>query len=177
MPNFVFIAVSLDGFIADKDQGLDWLDSVPNPQGLDLGYQPFIDSIDALVMGRHSFEKVMSFDCDWPYSKPVMVLSNSLTSLPEGFTGDVTLINGELKQLVKQLNQQGYNNLYIDGGLTIQQFLANDLIDEMILTRFPILLGGGAPLFGDLPMSKAFKHQSTSVLLDQLVQSHYIREQ
>ncbi|MDO6763103.1 dihydrofolate reductase family protein [Agarivorans sp. 1_MG-2023] len=176
MSNIVYIAVSLDGFIADKNDGLEWLESVPNPEGLDLGYNAFIESIDALVMGRNTFEKVISFDCEWPYSKPVMVLSNSLKQLPEGFTGDARLINGELTSLVNQLNQQGFNNLYIDGGLTIQQFLAQDLIDELILTRFPILLGGGAPLFGDLPNIKRFKHHKTTVLLDQLVQSHYVRE-
>ncbi|WP_411991908.1 dihydrofolate reductase family protein [Agarivorans sp. DSG3-1] len=176
MSNIVYIAVSLDGFIADKNGGLEWLESVPNPEGLDLGYNAFIESIDALVMGRNTFEKVISFDCEWPYRKPVMVLSNSLKKLPEGFTGDVRLMNGELTTLVNQLNQQGFNNLYIDGGLTIQQFLAQDLIDELILTRFPMLLGGGAPLFGDLPSIKRFKHQKTTVLLDQLVQSHYVRE-
>ena len=87
MSNTVFIATSLDGYIADKDGGLDWLQSIPNPENLDMGYVDLIGRIDALVMGRKTFEKVCSFDCDWPYSKPVFVLSNSMKSIPEGYEG------------------------------------------------------------------------------------------
>ena len=81
MSNTVFIATSLDGYIADKDGGLDWLNSIPNPDNLDMGWVNFIDRIDALVMGRRTFDKVCSFNCEWPYSKPVFVLSNSLESI------------------------------------------------------------------------------------------------
>ena len=87
MSNIVFIATSLDGYIADKDGGLDWLQSIPNPENLDMGWGDLIDRIDALVMGRKTFEKVCSFDCDWPYSKPVFVLSNSMKSKPDGYEG------------------------------------------------------------------------------------------
>ena len=85
MSNIVFIATSLDGYIADKDGGLDWLQSIPNPENLDMGYVELIDLIDALVMGRKTFEKVCSFDCDLPYSKPVLVLSKFMKSIPEGY--------------------------------------------------------------------------------------------
>ena len=78
MSNIVFIATSLDGYIADKNGGLGWLQSTPNPENLDMGWVDLIDRFDALVMGRKTFEKVCSFDCDWPYSKPVFVLSNSM---------------------------------------------------------------------------------------------------
>ena len=81
MSNTVFIATSLDGYIADKDGGLDWLNSIPNPDNLDMGWVNFIDRIDALVMGRRTFDKVCSFNCEWPYCKPVFVLSNSLESI------------------------------------------------------------------------------------------------
>ena len=175
MSNIVYIALSLDGYIADKEGDIAWLESVAKPDGGDIGFGEFMAGIDALVMGRNTFEKVVSFGIDWPYKKPVMLLSNSLKQLPEGFTGDVRIVNGELKQLVTSLNQQGYHNLYIDGGITIQQFLAKELIDELILTRFPILLGGGAPLFGELLQSQSFKHKQTKVLLNELVQSHYVR--
>ena len=84
MSNIVFIATSLDGYIADKDGELDWLQSIPNPENLDMGWVDFIERIDAVVMGRNTFDMVCSFDCDWPYSKPVFVLSNSLQSMQMG---------------------------------------------------------------------------------------------
>ena len=136
---------------------------------------PFND-IDALVMGRNTFEMVLSFDVDWPYSKPVFVLTNTLTQVPEGFEGKVFIVNGELLNIVKNLNQLGYHNLYIDGGKTIQSFLAQDLIDELILTRIPILLGGGFPLFGALPEPLGFKLLATKKYIDTVVQNHYIRD-
>ena len=85
MSNLVYSATSLDGYISDKDDGLDWLQSIPNPNNLDFGWADFIDRIDAIIMGRKTFEKVCGFDCDWPYSKPVFVLSNSLSSLPHEY--------------------------------------------------------------------------------------------
>lgn len=77
--NSVFIATSLDGFIADKNGRIDWLHSIPNPENDDMGYVKFEEKIDALVIGRGTFETVLGFDVDWPYHKPVFVLSNKLT--------------------------------------------------------------------------------------------------
>ena len=176
MSNIVYIATSLDGYIADKNDGLDWLESVPNPDNLDLGWADFMDRIDAMVMGRNTFEKVCSFDCDWPYSKPVFVLSNSLVSLPEEYKGKAELIKGSLSEVLGNIHQKGHTQLYIDGGITIQNFLKEDLIDEMIITIIPILLGGGVPLFGELPEQMAFEHVKTEVMLNALVQNHYRRK-
>lgn len=175
MPNIVYIATSLDGYIADKNHQLDWLHDIPNPDGSDMGFHQFMDNIDALVMGRNTLDIVLSFDCDWPYSKPVFVLSNTMTSVPEGYEDKVFLVNGELKQIVQELNQQGYQRLYIDGGKTIQSFLSEDLIDDMIITTIPTLLGGGIPLFGDLTPPLKFKHIKCERHLDFLVQSHFTR--
>ncbi len=176
MKNIVYIATSLDGYIADKDGGLEWLESIPNPDNSDFGFADFIDNIDALIMGRNTFEKVCSFDCDWPYTKPVFVLSNSLTSLDEEYKGKVELISGSLTEVLKTVHQKGYKQLYIDGGVTIQNFLKEDLIDEMIITSIPILLGGGSSLFGDLSEHMEFEHLNTKVLLNAMVQSHYRRK-
>ncbi|WP_299017582.1 dihydrofolate reductase family protein [uncultured Photobacterium sp.] len=175
MSNIVYIATSLDGYIADKQGELDWLYSVPNPENLDFGFADFMQRIDALVMGRNTFEIICSFDCDWPYNKPVFVLSNSLESIPASYQDKAFLVSGPVKQVVNQLNQQGYHNLYIDGGKTIQSFLAEDLIDEMIITTFPILLGGGSPLFGELTKPQSFKFIESEVLLNSLMKSRYIR--
>lgn len=174
MPNYVYIATSLDGYIATSDDGLDWLYAVPNPDNDDYGYADFIKGIDALVMGRKTFEKVLTFD-SWPYTKPVFVLSNSLNQLPEVVKNKAEKVSGVLRMLVKQLNAKGYRNLYVDGGSTIRSFLAEDLIDEMTITRVPVLLGSGIPLFTQLTDTLTFEHQKTEVLSSALVKSHYIR--
>ena len=176
MSNIVFIATSLDGYIADKDGGVDWLHSIPNPENLDMGYVELNDRIDALVMGRKTFEKVCSFDCDWPYSKPVFVLSNSMKSIPDGYKGKVESIKGSLSEVMESIHQKGYKHLYVDGGVTVQSFLNEDLIDEMIITVIPILLGGGIRLFGELPIQMEFEHVKTEVFLSAIVQNHYRRK-
>lgn len=175
MSNSVFIATSLDGYIADKSGGLEWLHAIPNPEGSDMGYGAHIDRIDALVMGRNTLDMVLSFDVEWPYSKPVFVLSNTMTSVPEGYEDRVFLVSGPLKDIVKQLNEKGFNNLYIDGGVTIQSFLKEDLIDEMIITTMPVLLGGGSPLFGDLEAPLNFKLVKSETFLGAIAQNHYVR--
>ncbi|KEI71639.1 dihydrofolate reductase family protein [Endozoicomonas elysicola] len=175
MSNRVYIATSLDGFIADKNGGLDWLHSIPNPDGSDFGFADFMETVDALVMGRNTFETVLSFDGDWPYSKPVYVASNSLEVVPAGFDDKASLIQGTPEEIISVLNARGLKNLYIDGGATIQQFLQYDLIDEMTITTVPILLGEGIPLFARLEQSLTFEHQKTEVLLGSLVKSHYRR--
>jgi dihydrofolate reductase len=176
LSNIVFIAASLDGYIADKDGGVDWLHSIPNPENLDMGFVDLIDRIDALVMGRKTFEKVCSFDCDWPYSKPVFVLSNSMKSIPEGYKGKAETVKGSLSEILESIHQKGYIHLYIDGGVTVQSFLKEDLIDEMIITVIPILLGDGIQLFGELPKPMEFEYVKTEVFLNAIVQNHYRRK-
>jgi len=174
--NIVYIAKSLDGYIADKDGGLDWLHSTPNPEQSDMGYNKFIEGIDALIMGRTTFETVCSFDCDWPYTKPVFVLSTTLTGVPKGYEGKIEVLNGSLTEIVDLVNNKGYNRLYIDGGRTIQSFLKEDLIDELIITTIPVLLGGGFPLFSNLSKKMEFKHIESKVYLNEIVQNHYNRK-
>ncbi|HHX8441495.1 dihydrofolate reductase family protein [Vibrio diabolicus] len=176
MANIVFIATSLDGYITDKQGKLDWLHSVPNPDNIDTGFLSLMERIDGLVMGRNTLDVVLSFDCDWPYSKPVFVLSNTMTKVPQGYEDKIFLVKGELKDVLTDLNAKGFNDFYIDGGVTIQNFLKEDLIDEIMITRFPILLGGGAPLFGDLAQPLNFKVTKSEVILDTLVQTTYVRE-
>jgi dihydrofolate reductase len=173
--NIVYIATSLDGYISDKDDGLDWLDSIPNPDNIDMGYGDLMNSVDAIVMGRKTFEVVCGFDGPWPYSKPVFVLSNSMSSLPEGYEGKAELVSGSLADVLATLHGRGHQDLYIDGGTTIQNFLKEDLIDEMIITVLPILLGGGSSLFGELSQPMEFEHVKTEVLLNAMVQCCYRR--
>ncbi|MCT4655817.1 MAG: dihydrofolate reductase family protein [Cohaesibacter sp.] len=175
MANFVYIATSLDGFIADKDDGLGWLEMVPNPNNEDMGWADFMGGIDALVMGRRTFETVCGFGGPWPYDKPVFVLSASLKALPEGYEDKAELVSGPLPAVVADLEKRGFRHLYIDGGKTIQSFLREDLIDELIITRLPILLGGGASLFGDLAKPLSWSLVGSQSLLGEMVQSHYRR--
>ena len=128
-------------------------------------------------MGRKSFETVLGFN-EWPYAKPVpvFVLSNSLDELPGKLSAKVEIVRGELKRIIESLKDKGINNLYIDGGKTIQSFLKEDLIDEMIITRVPILLGSGIPLFGKNNLELKFEHVGTEVFNNMLVRSKYLRK-
>jgi dihydrofolate reductase len=172
MANYVYIATSLDGFIADSEGGLDWLDEIPNPENSDYGFAEFIRSIDAIVMGRGTFETVLTFG-SWPYEKPVFVLSRRGVKVPQELANKVEVVNTDPTTLTDQLKEKGFHNLYIDGGITIQSFLEIGLIDEMIITRVPILLGNGVPLFGKLSRRLHFGHKKTEVLNNRLVKSHY----
>lgn len=175
MKNSVFIATSIDGYIADKNGNIDWLHSIPNPDGIDMGYSEFMSQIDALIMGRKTFETVCGFDIDWPYTKPVFVLSNTLKSIPDKFVSKAELIKGDLIEIIKILNSKGFTNLYIDGGTTIQSFLNENLIDEMIITTIPILLGGGTSLFGQLSAPINFRCIESKIFLESVVQNHFVK--
>ncbi len=174
MANYVYIATSLDGYIATLEGGLDWLYAIPNPDNDDYGYADFIEGVDAIVMGRNTFEKVVTFD-PWPYTKPVFVLSNTLKQLPKAVENKAEKVSGKLRKLIQQLSSKGYSNLYIDGGSVIRSFLAEDLIDQMTITTVPILLGSGIPLFTQLSDTLMFEHQTTEVLSSALVKTHYVR--
>ncbi|WP_026954905.1 dihydrofolate reductase family protein [Algoriphagus vanfongensis] len=171
----VFIATSLDGFIADLNGGIEWLDTFPEINQIDTGYHSFTSEIDALVMGRNTFETVCGFDIDWPYQKPVFVLSKTLGEIPEKYQGKAELVHGELKEALAQIHQKGYGRLYIDGGKTIQSFLQQDLIDEIVITVIPVLLGKGIPLFGELDQALIFECKSTKLFLEKIVQNRFVR--
>jgi dihydrofolate reductase len=148
-----FIATSLDGYIARPDSSLDWLDDaqILIPEGEDCGYHEYMASIDALVMGRHTFERVLTFD-PWPYGHlAVHVLSRAPVSIPPALAGSVHSVQGSPATLIARLGQQGTRHVYVDGGLTIQGFLRAGLLDEITITVVPVLLGAGRPLFGALP--------------------------
>jgi len=174
--NIVFIAKSLDGYISDKNGELDWLHSVPNPENNDINYANFIERIDGIVMGRITFETVCNFDIDWPYEKPVFVLSSTLNTIQEKYKDKAELIKGSLAHILNELNQRGFYKLYIDGSTTIQSFLKEDLIDELIITTIPVLLGGGSRLFADLPKELIFEHVKTEIFINEIVQNHYKRK-
>jgi len=174
--NMVFIATSLDGYISDRNGGLYWLHTLPNPDKLDFGYAEFIKRVDAIVMGRITFEVVCSFNVEWPYTLPVFVMSNTLTALSNEYQDKAEIVKGSLHGILDQIHQKGYTQLYIDGGACVQSFLKEDLIDEIIISTIPILLGGGTPLFSELPKELEFDHLASERFPNTLVQNHYRRK-
>jgi dihydrofolate reductase len=174
MKNIVFIASSLDGFIAREDGDINWLNRYESNTGDDYGFKKFMDSIDAIVMGRVTYEKALSFP-RWLYTRKVYVLSTTLKEIPAGLKDKAALLSMNPVEVVKHLSEKGLFHLYIDGGKTIQSFLRYDLIDEMIITWVPVLLGSGIPLFGSLNGDIHFSHVKTTPYPNGLVMSHYIR--
>jgi len=173
--NLVFIATSLDGFIAKEDGSIDWLTQFPNPKSEDYGFDDFINRVDAIVMGRNTFETVLAFN-QWPYTKHVFVLSTKLRIPPTNLQDKVTVLNCSPQEVIKKTKEINYKTLYIDGGKTIQNFLKEDLIDEMIITKIPIILGSGIPLFSITNKVLDFEHKGTKIFSNGLVKSHYIRK-
>jgi dihydrofolate reductase len=167
----VFIATSLDGFIAREDGSLDWL---PLGGGEPHGYDEFMATIDALVIGRKTFETVLEFD-SWPYGqKPVVVLSSRPNDLAAPPGAVCEMMAATPHDVVARLSERGMEHLYIDGGVTIQSFLEAGLIQRMIITRVPVLLGSGIPLFGPLSRETRFAHVGTRSYPSGLVQSEYV---
>jgi dihydrofolate reductase len=168
----VFVGVSVDGFMARPDGGLDWL---PADGGEPHGYDEFMATVDALVIGRNTFETVMGFD-GWPYpGKRAVVLSSGPLdlSLATARGGRVEQMGGPPAEIVSRLEASGARHLYIDGGITIQGFLRAGLIQRLVITRVPVLIGQGIPLFGSLPHDVRLRHVATRPYPSGLVQSEY----
>ncbi len=166
----VFIGTSVDGFIARSNGDLDFL---PEGGGEPHGYNEFIASVDAIVIGRKTFETVLAFDT-WPYGdKRVVVLSSRPVDLSAVRGGVVEQMGGPPAEIVSQLAARGVHNLYIDGGITIQGFLRAGVIQCLIITRVPVLIGDGIPLFGTLPRDVRLRHVATRHYPSGLVQSEY----
>lgn len=165
----VFAGTSLDGFIARANGDLDFL---PAEGGESLGYDTFMATVDALVIGRKTYETALSFPA-WPYSaKPVFVLSTrALAPAPPGAM--VERLSGAPAEIVAQLSSRGIEHIYVDGGITIQGFLRAGLIRRLIITRVPVLIGSGIPLFGALSHDIPLKHVATRQYASGLVQSEY----
>jgi len=165
----VFVGTSLDGFIARTDGALDFLLA---GGGEPHGYDEFMASVDALVIGRKTYETVLAFDA-WPYGKkPVFVLSSrALPAAPADAI--VEHMAGPPAEIVARLSARGVRHAYVDGGITIQSFLRAGLIQRLIVTRVPVLIGCGIPLFGPTTGDIALKHIETRQYASGLVQSEY----
>ncbi|MDH5655337.1 MAG: dihydrofolate reductase family protein [Spirochaetia bacterium] len=168
MKTNVYIASSLDGYIARTDGGLDWL-SIAEKEGEDYGFSKFFSSIDTIVMGRNTFDIVKEFK-PWPYSEKQCII---YTSRPAEVLHNEKYFSGSISELYEFIQKSGADNVYADGGRLIQGFLEHDYIDEITISIIPILLGDGIPLFGK--MQKNIKlHLMESVRFETgLVQVRY----
>ncbi len=169
----VFIAASLDGFIARPDGDIDWLEK-HTVEGEDNGYSEMMASVDGLVMGSSTFRMVLTFG-EWIYEKPVIVMSQSMnqSDVPDQLNGKVRVSNASPRELMEELEIDGWKRAYIDGGKIIQSFLSDGLIEDIILTRVPVILGSGLPLFGPSATDIDLKHLSTQTFPSGLVSSKY----
>ena len=170
----VYVGASLDGFIARRNGSFDWLSQFADQDAVDA-YKSFMAGIDVIVIGRGTFETVLDFPA-WPYERPVVVLSRTMREVPQNLAENVSLARLGPKELLSELSEKGFRSAYIDGGKVIQSFLADDLIDELMIARVPVLLGDGIPLFGYLSHDLEFKHQRTATFSNGLIRSYYTRQ-
>ncbi len=175
MKTSVYIATSLDGFIARPDGAIDWLNEANAivPEGEDCGFMAFMDSVDTLIMGRKTCEQVLSFG-QWPYGDtPVVVLSHNSIEIPSHLPDTVSQSAEVPAEILKRLAANDVKHVYVDGGSTIQSFLAESLIDEITITRIPVAIGDGIPLFAPMAEDIELVHLGTTAYEFGFVQSKY----
>ena len=169
MKTTAYIATSLDGYIARENGGIDWLPDANE----DYGFGDFLESVDAIIMGRNTYELVLSFG-SWPYGKmPVIVLSSAGVVIPSELSGTIAAMSATPAEVVRRQVDLGRYHLYIDGGNTIQRFLRVGLIDRLIITTVPILIGSGISLFGELAGDVQLRHVETRNFSGGMVQTEY----
>lgn len=168
-----YIACSLDGWIARPDGSLDWLTDLPGPEGEDYGYGAFMAGIDAILMGRATFDTACGFGA-WPYDKPVRVLTRNpgAVSVPDGIV-QVQPVTGPVEGVLAALAAEGFGRVYVDGGQTISALLRAGLLDRITLTRVPVLLGAGLPLFSATGPEMRMTVLATRIWPNGFVQTDY----
>lgn len=177
----VYIATSVDGFIAKKDGSVDWLHTSgkkvdPKEVG-DMGWHDFINSVDCIIMGRNTIGSISELSAESLKKNycntKIFVLSNTLKSVPEDLKGYLEIYSGDLKKLMTLLEEKGHKHAYVDGGQTIQSFLDAELIDEISITQIPVLLGEGIPLFGKTKKDIDLRNVEIKHFANDFVQIHY----
>ncbi len=169
-----FIAASLDGYIARPDNSIDWLENASSDATEDFGYEAFISTVSCVVMGRKTFERILTFP-EWPYRHHrAIIMSSSLKTIPKSLGDNVQLFNGTVQEVVQLLEAEGDSHLYVDGSRVIQDFISAGLLTDLTLTTVPILLGAGIPLFGG-PLKKDINviHLATKAYHNGFVQTQY----
>jgi dihydrofolate reductase len=179
----VYVAASLDGYIAKSDGDIEWLSGPDNSYDKTyddseggISYDNFIATVDAIVMGRNTYEKALTFGF-WPYEGiDVIVLTSQPFKIPENLSGKIRIMNADPLTIAEHLAAEGKKHLYIDGGITIQRFLQFRLISEITITRIPVLLGDGISLFGKMKQSEIYlQHDMTFAFSNGFVQTKYTK--
>lgn len=164
----IYIATSIDGYIARTNGEIDWLD-YGHTGDEDYGFKTFIGDIDALVLGRNTYEVVSGFD-QWPYEgKKVIVLSHSLTKVRK----EAELFSGQLTDLTSKLHSEGIKHIWVDGGITVSQFLEAGLVDDITISIISMVLGSGIPLFSTMNREQKCRLINTRSFPSGLVQLKY----
>lgn len=170
----VFIATSIDGFIARKNGDLSWLES---DSSVDMGFTKFLSQIDCIIMGRKTAETISKMNLSpnqWPYGeRRVIILSSTLKSPWDNIKDRVEIYSGDIEELIYKLKIEGYKHLYIDGGRTIQSFMNLKLITDIIITRVPIILGEGISLFDNISGDINLKEARSKVFVNDYIQVSY----
>jgi dihydrofolate reductase len=183
MKSSVFIATSMDGFIAKNDGSVDWLHTAGNPEAdlgdqADMGFSDFMATVDCMIMGRKCMEMISSMNLtpeQWPYGDTrIITLSNTLKEAPANVKDKIEMYSGELNDLVASLENDGFKHAYIDGGATIQAFINLGLINEMTITRAPVLLGEGIPLFGKINRDIKLEQTQALAFANDFIQEKFV---
>ena len=169
-----YLGMSLDGFIAGPNDELDWLEQVDKLQGEDFGYGEFMGSIDALIMGRRTYETIANLGIGWPYPLPVIVMSSSVTEVPDEFA-QCEVSTSTPEAMISEAEARGWSKLYIDGGQLVSSFLNAGLHDELIVSVLPLALGKGVSVFAGLVGNHWLNHQSTTTFDNGMVQLRYTK--
>lgn len=169
-----FLGMSIDGFIAGPNDELDWLDELPAIEGEDYGYLAFTSDVDALVMGRRTFETVISVVDEWPWTKPVVVMSRSMTELPSS-AEDCEIFAGTPEELGALAESREWKKLYVDGGQLVSSFINEGLLCGMTISILPVVRGEGIPVLGGLTSPKWLDHVATKTYQNGMVQLTYQR--
>ena len=177
----VYIATSVDGYIATPDGGVDWLHTAGNLEAdmgsEDMGFKSFMNSVDCMIMGRKCMEMISSMNLtpeQWPYGDVrIVALSNTVKEPPENLRGKIEMHSSDIQDLIIKLENSGFKHAYIDGGSTITSFINLKLIDEMIITKVPVLLGEGIPLFGKINKSVKLENAKASAFPNDFIQVKY----
>lgn len=178
----VYIATSADGYIATLEGGVDWLHTAGKPDAdmtinPDMGFENFIKSIDCMVIGRKCMEVISNMNLtpeQWPYGNTkIYVLSNSVKIPPENLKDKVQMYSGDIRELINNLETGGFKHAYIDGGETITSFINLKLINEMTITKAPVLLGEGVPLFGKIKLSIKLENSEAIAFPNDFIQIKY----
>lgn len=168
----IFVVVSADGYLSTTDDSLDWLGNAGNKSAdmsehADMGFNDFLGATDCMIISRKCMQRISSFNLSpeqWPYgNRRIIVLSNTVKTIPDNLKGRVEIYSGNVVKLLDQLEEKGFSHAYVDGGVTITSFLTLRLINEMTILQAPVLLGSGKPLFGKI--SKHIKLENAQVQL------------